>query len=1471
MLAALLCVALSAAAVTPTNVVVKQNARTIKARGEVKDHFKRRNVTTIRGNGTASQNPVAFAAFSPSKAPAATNVKLPNLIGSVVDGLDIGIYSITENGLTPIKTHYTMNAANGGAALDDKYICCFMDQFNGSVYGAYYRLFDMSDWSLIEENLNAEFNLMAECMTSDGNDIYGCFYKNDLSGYELGTMSLSPVKRTGTICSLAEPYIALACDDNTLYGIYGDGRLVRINKSTGEETMLSNTGIVSKYLTSAAYDSKTGILYYASCNDTETALYSIDFNNAYAVSKICDLQGEVCGMHIIPPLAEDEAPAAVTDFAVSFEGGSLSGNALFTMPSEKFAGGELTGELAYKIMANDNAVAQGTAAPGASINAPIQVAKAEMYKFSVIVSNSVGDSPSSNKVSVWVGPDKPYAPGNVAIAYENGKFNISWEKVTASENNGYFDASKVIYTVTRYNNGVMETVVADGIAATQCEDAVAEPEQLSIYTYRVVASFEGTVSDETKSNAVVMGSIIPPYSNDFATSDDFTPFTVLDTNTDNNTWGWNESGCAFIGYSWEKDMNDWLMSAPVKLEAGKAYRLAFDARGESEYYTDLFEVKMGSQCDVNAMVTELIGVTELTDATYRTYYAIITPETTGTYYIGIHCLSKMNMGSIYIDNFTFEAPIPDSAPAIVENVKFTAQPDGSAAIDVSFNAPDKNIAGDDLASITEVNVSRDNSVVKTFSNVTPGEALTFKDVVGTETNVHYTIIASNEFGEGIPFDKDAYAGLKLPATPIDCNIVESATVPGQVTVTWNPLAQDIDGDSINSDLITYTMVDMNEQIVETGLTAEDAINGWTTTIDLPDNGEQALAIFYIFAENRVGRNPTNGFTQMIPVGNAYTVPFKESCPDALLQHVWMNEGAYWSTAQSCYQPVCMPQDDDQGMFYLEPFLAKENNLLLSGKIAIPESDKIGLSFYYCGTTEDLFDLAPTVRIPSGETYYLTEPIHTNSAGTGWQRVFVSLAQFKGQTVQVGVNVNARSQQDYFLLDNIEVREFADYDVAVADFTTPASMTVGIDNEVTATITNLGTHEANNIAVQLLANDEVVETVNIEQLAVAATQNVEITVRPAVTQAEAVTYTVKAVFDSDENLSNNESEAKTVEFTASALPAVTISGSVDGNRVTLSWESPDTESKTIQVTDSLESYEPFAIGKAGDYTFYDNDGDETFGLDGGVMFENQGQPMSYIVFDIEGIDEAGQSSVAGLAHSGSKCLASFSSASKANDDWLISPELPGIKQTISFWHRSADVRYGFDQFEILYSTTGNAPADFIKLGDTYASGLGWAKIEAQLPEGSKYFAIHCISYQTEAWLIDDISYTRGTPNYTVIGYNIYRDGVKINDAVVTENQYVDNLTEDGDYSYNVTALYAEGESGLSNAYDASTTGIDDMRADGISIRTDKGVIIVDGASDVAVYGIDGKIHGIGHDNTVIAVEPGFYVVKADGKVATVSVR
>ena len=262
----------------------------------------------------------------------------------------------------------------------------------------------------------------------------------------------------------------------------------------------------------------------------------------------------------------------------------------------------------------------------------------------------------------------------------------------------------------------------------------------------------------------------------------------------------------------------------------------------------------------------------------------------------------------------------------------------------------------------------------------------------------------------------------------------------------------------------------------------DAKKGWTTTIDLPENGEQALAIFYIFAENRVGRNPDQWVHANDSGGQCLYRSVQGIMPrGSASTRVGMNEGAYWSTAQSCYQPVCMPQDDDQGMFYLEPFLAKGEQSIAFGEDSNSRKRQSkDRSFYYCGiTTDDLFDLAPTVRIPSGETYYLTEPIHTNSVGTGWQRVFVSLAHFMGQSSPSGCKrerpFTARLPS---LLDNIEVREFLGDDVAVAGLTTPATMTVGVDNKVTATITNMGTHDADNIAVQLLSDNDVVETVNI---------------------------------------------------------------------------------------------------------------------------------------------------------------------------------------------------------------------------------------------------------------------------------------------------------------------------------------------------------------------------------------------------------
>jgi hypothetical protein len=52
--------------------------------------------------------------------------------------------------------------------------------------------------------------------------------------------------------------------------------------------------------------------------------------------------------------------------------------------------------------------------------------------------------------------------------------------------------------------------------------------------------------------------------------------------------------------------------------------------------------------------------------------------------------------------------------------------------------------------------------------------------------------------------------------------------------------------------------------------------------------------------------------------------------------------------------------------------------------------------------------------------------------------------------------------------------------------------------------------------------------------------------------------------------------------------------------------------------------------------------------------------------------------------------------------------------------------------------------------------------------------------------------------TLLGYNIYRNNVKLNDELVSELVYQDTVPNDGTFNYYVTAMYNSGESGSSNS-------------------------------------------------------------------------
>jgi hypothetical protein len=64
---------------------------------------------------------------------------------------------------------------------------------------------------------------------------------------------------------------------------------------------------------------------------------------------------------------------------------------------------------------------------------------------------------------------------------------------------------------------------------------------------------------------------------------------------------------------------------------------------------------------------------------------------------------------------------------------------------------------------------------------------------------------------------------------------------------------------------------------------------------------------------------------------------------------------------------------------------------------------------------------------------------------------------------------------------------------------------------------------------------------------------------------------------------------------------------------------------------------------------------------------------------------------------------------------------------------------------------------------------------------------------------------------LLGYNVFRDGEKINEELVTETEYYDDA-EIGEYSYQVSAVYEHCESNLTDPINIIVTSIRDIQTD-----------------------------------------------------------
>jgi hypothetical protein len=278
---------------------------------------------------------------------------------------------------------------------------------------------------------------------------------------------------------------------------------------------------------------------------------------------------------------------------------------------------------------------------------------------------------------------------------------------------------------------------------------------------------------------------------------------------------------------------------------------------------------------------------------------------------------------------------------------------------------------------------------------------------------------------------------------------------------------------------------------------------------------------------------------------------------------------------------------------------------------------------------------------------------------------------------------------------------------------------------------------------------------------------------------------------------------------------------------------------MQVTEDFEDAEAFPEfslggitatqhnGALGGWTLYDGNGLMCYSFTG-FDVPNLGYPMAWMVFN--SMYESFPVEVGSVyePHSGNQLLLSTcvyeGDPIPATDHWLISPELMGNEQEISFFARVITADYGYETFEVLYSTTDDNIDSFISLQDESFDATDWTEYTFTLPEGTKYFAIRHTAQDIFGLLLDDVTFERGAS--APVGYNIYVDGELVGSTADTAYDLPATGLADGEHTFAVTAVYDGGkESAPATAVINITNGIDEITVDG---------------QPVDVYTIDGRL-------------------------------
>ena len=1330
--------------------------------------------------------------------------------------------------------------------------------------------------------------------------VYGCFMNDDMTGVVFGYIDFSEEGRAGgkvtrvKISDLDKTLYGVAIDGGgQVYGITNNGDLYNVDKETGALTLIGATGLADKYMTSATIDLNTGRMYYAVSNDGYGAIYEINPATAES-SYITQFYGneEIIGMFASRPPVEPEAPAAVTGLSMAFDLDSKKGSCSFTAPTRLYNGSSGSGPLTYTVRGKlgedvSKVLASGATSFGQTETFEVEVAEDGLYEFWVYVSNSVGDG-AVTKHTMFVGHDTPKAPALTSSVYSNGRTALSWAPVTESESDGYILKTDMKYDVVRTNDG---KIVATGLTDTSVVDEVGDLSDLTVLYYEVTASDGVKTSAPAVCPKLVAGVAALPYVQSFENEDSFRFLTSFDSNGDEKTWAWSDmyEGTAKLAYTARWASDDWLMLPGMKLEKGKSYVLAFRPFGGDSYKPEKYEVRYGSAAVPEAMTEELLAVNEINNnnAKSEMVECILNPAETGVYYIGFHGVSEKLSFNLYIDDIAVSEGVTADSPRSVSGLKVATASDGKRSATITFKAPAEKMNGEPLSTVSKISVLRDGTLIKSLEDVEPGSEQMVTDDNDLAIGQHeWTVFCFNGEAVSRPASVSAHVGFDL-AVPVTDIVAVEGPEDGVVTLTWNPSTEDVRGNKLPEGAVSYTVYERHD--FDNPLAVGVTDTRLTCRVVLPEGVQQAFRQFMVVPVTEAGENYDGDMSLAIPVGTPFECPYVESFPDQDASYplglmTSDSETMRWGVYDSgmfldSTGATIDVYDDDHGMavfFGLDPGCTAD---MISPKLRLPVENP-QLSFYlYPMSATDANEIHVFVKCDGVEEELGMVVMHNTGPALQWNRAAMQLSEYAGKVVSLRFNGVVRTHSRTFM-DRVQVARGADRDLAVKSIGAPSAVRPGVGFDVAVEVANYGALEADGYTVDLICNGE--NAVSYAGPSILPGEVVTVKV-PAILSAlgeEENYYTARVNLPGDEDEGNDLSGEALVKLRRNPYPPVADLEAVrEDDGVRLSWSEPDINDMVYE-----EYEETFETGEDWQFAFED----WTFiDLDGGTMgaFDNvqipdmtpADTPTNFFVFNSSNPNFSETYD----AHSGTKYLAVVYNYNEVqNNDWAISPLLCGAAQEISFYAKSYHPQYHED-IEVLYTDEDFDPENFdpgkfVSVGVRTQIEATWKPYSFQLPEGAKHFAIRCISNDAMMLMVDDVTYipAAGAEGIAHMGYNVYRDGLLLNDSYVEEPEYIDAACGQDPHVYQVTAVYDLGESVPS---DISVDGasVERLEAEGISVAVTDGAIVVKGAGGrrITVSDIGGRIvySSVATSHTVIPLSGGLYVVTAGPVSRKLSIR